>query len=171
VAAGNSSTKTDDFVMSRVFEAPRDLVWRVWTDPKHLSQWWGPKGFTVTNLTNDPRPGGIMHYCMNLPNGSKWWGKFAYREVVPNERLVFINSFSDPEANTVRPPFDEKWPLEMLSTVTFEAEGNRTRVTVRWIPWNADDEERRVFDKNRDSMRAGWTGTLDMLDDHLKRAR
>ena len=171
MAAGNSSGKTADFVMSRVFDAPRDLMWKVWTDPRHLTQWWGPKGFTITNLTNDPRPGGIMHYRMNLPNGDTWWGKFAYREVVRNERLVFINSFSDPEANTVRAPFEEKWPLEMLTTITFEAEGDRTKITVRWQPLNADAEEIATFDKNRDSMRGGWTGTMDQLADYLKRTK
>ena len=95
MAAGNSPNKTEDFVMSRAFDAPRDLVFEVWTDPKHLAQWWGPKGFSVSNLTNDPRPGGIMHYRMQPPSGDIWWGKFVYREVVPNERLVFINSFAD----------------------------------------------------------------------------
>jgi uncharacterized protein YndB with AHSA1/START domain len=169
VAGGNSTTEA--FVISRVFDAPRELVWTVWTDPKHLAQWWGPKGFAITNLTNDPRPGGIMHYSMQVPNGETWWGKFAYREVVPNERLVYLNSFSDAEANTVRAPFEEKWPREMLTTVTFGSEGDRTRVTIRWVPWNSDEEEHHVFDKNRDSMRGGWTGTLDQLAEHLKHAR
>ena len=68
----------------------------------------------------------------------------------------------------MRPPFEDKWPLEMLTTVTFESEGNRTRVTVRWQPYNADKDEIATFDKNRESMRAGWNGTLDQLTDHLK---
>jgi uncharacterized protein YndB with AHSA1/START domain len=170
VDAGSKATgrNADAFVISRVFDARRELMWKVWTDPEHLAQWWGPKGFTITNLTNDARPGGIMHYCMNLPNGEKWWGKFTYREVAPEQRLVYLNSFSDPDANTVRAPFLDKWPLEMLTTVTFEADGDQTRVTVSWIPWNADEEEAAIFDKGRDSMRGGWTGTFDMLAEHLK---
>lgn len=158
------------FVISRIFDAPRELMFRVWTDPKHLARWWGPKGVAIVSCTNDLRPGGIFHYCMRLPNGQDMWGKWVYREIVAPERLVFINSFSDPEGRTTRAPFSEAWPLETLSTITFAELGGRTTLTVEWIPINATDVERRTFAEGHDSMRGGWTGTFDQLADYLTKA-
>ena len=85
----------DDFVLSRVLNAPRDLVWKCFTDPEHMKHWWGPKGFKVLASKMDLRPSGIYHYGLQTPNGQVMWGKFIYREIVPQEKLVFINSFSD----------------------------------------------------------------------------
>ena len=85
----------DDFVPSRVLNAPRDLVWKCFTDPEHMKHWWGPKGFKVLASKMDLRQGGVYHYGLQTPNGQAMWGKFVYREIVPQEKLVFINSFSD----------------------------------------------------------------------------
>ena len=127
-----------DFVISCVFDAPRDLVWKCFTEPERMKQWWGPKGFTVIASKMDLRPGGIYHYGMKAPNGSPIWGKFVYREIVPPERLVFVNSFSDEQGGTTRHPGHERWPLEMLSTFTFEElPGGKTKFTVRWVTHNA----------------------------------
>ena len=93
-----------DFVISRVFDAPRDLVWRCFTEPEHMKQWWGPKGFTVLASKMDLRVGGTYHYGMKAPDGGTMWGKFVYREIVPQERLVFINSFSDEKGGITRHP-------------------------------------------------------------------
>ena len=70
-----------DFVMSRVFDAPRDLLWKCFTEPERMKQWWGPKGFTVIAATMDLRVGGTYHYGMTAPNGSTMWGLFTYREI------------------------------------------------------------------------------------------
>jgi uncharacterized protein YndB with AHSA1/START domain len=86
---------TAPFIISRVFDAPRDKVWRAWTEVEHLKQWWGPKGFSVTHCKLDLRPGGLMHYCLRTPNGQEMWGRWAILEVAKPERLVWINSFSD----------------------------------------------------------------------------
>ena len=88
-------TQSKDFVMSRVFDAPRALLWHCFTDPERMKHWWGPKGFTVLAAEMDLRVGGSYHYGMKAPNGSTMWGLFKYREIVPQEKLVFINSFSD----------------------------------------------------------------------------
>jgi len=166
-----AETKSDEFVISRVLDAPRELVWKCFTDPEHMKQWWGPKGFVVKVSKMDLRPGGTYHYCLQGPDGAPMWGKMAYREISPMDRIVFINSFSDEAGGTSRHPMAPTWPLEMLSIFTFEdVPGGKTRFTVRWSPHNATDEEQRTFDAGHDSMRQGWGGTLDKLEAYVKKA-
>jgi uncharacterized protein YndB with AHSA1/START domain len=162
----------EDFVMSRVFDVPRNLLWKCFTEPERMKQWWGPKGFKVLSAKMDLRPGGSYHYGMQSPDGHAMWGKFVFREVVPQERLVFINSFSDEKGGITRHPGNENWPLELLSSFTFEdMPGSKTKFTVRWAPHNANEEERKTFDTNRDSMRQGWGGTMDQLEAYLTKAK
>ena len=162
----------EDFVMSRVFDVPRDLLWKCFTEPERMKQWWGPKGFKVLSSKMDLRPGGSYHYGMQSPDGHAMWGKFVFREVVPQERLVFINSFSDEKGGITRHPGNKSWPLELLSSFTFEdMPGGKTKFTVRWAPHNASEEERKTFDTNRESMRQGWGGTMDQLEAYLPKAK
>ena len=120
----------------------------------------------------DLRPGGTYHYGMKAPNGSAMWGKFVFREIVAPERMVFINSFSDEAGGTTRHPMAPTWPLEMLSTFTFEEQpGGKTKVTIRWAPHNATEEERKTFDAGHDSMRLGWGGTMEQLEAYLAKAQ
>lgn len=158
------------FVISRVFDAPRDLVWKAWTETKLLEQWWGPKGFSVQVIKLDLRPGGIFHYRMRTPQGEDWWGKFVFREVAKPERLVFENSFSDEAGNVFRHPLHASWPLKMLSTVTFAEQAGKTTLTVQWVPISPTEQERKTFEEGHGSMRQGWTGTLDKLEAHLRKA-
>ena len=159
-----------DFVISRTFDAPRDLVWTCFTDAEHLKHWWGPKGFTVTHAKVDLRPGGTYHYAMKAPDGSTIWGKFVFREIAGPERMVFVNSFSDEAGGTTRHPGHASWPLEMVTVFTFEdVGGGKTRFTTRWTALNASPEEQKTFDTHHDSMRQGWTGTLDQLQAYLAR--
>jgi len=158
------------FEIARVFDAPRERVWQAWTEAERLKQWWGPKGFVVTRCKIDLRPGGMMHYCLRTPNGHDMWGKFAYREILKPERLVFVNSFSDPQGGVTRHPGHASWPLEMLSTILFEALGGKTKVTVQWVPADTSTEtERKTFDEGRDSMKMGWSGTFEQFTDYLKK--
>jgi uncharacterized protein YndB with AHSA1/START domain len=159
------------FIFSRVVDAPRDRVWQSWTEVERLKQWWGPKGFTVAHCKIDLRPGGVMHYCLRMPDGNAMWGKFVYREIVKPERLVFVNSFSDPKGGVTRHPGHASWPLEMLTTVIFEAQAAKTKVTVQWALFDtATDLERKTFDEGRDSMKMGWTGTMDQFVAYLAAA-
>ena len=68
------------FVISRTFDAPRDKVWKAWTERERLKQWFGPKGFTMPTCTLDLKPGGIFHYCLTTPQGQEIWGKWVFRE-------------------------------------------------------------------------------------------
>jgi uncharacterized protein YndB with AHSA1/START domain len=157
------------FIISRTFNAPRDLVWKAWTEREHM-QWWGPKGVSIHHAKLDLRPGGTFHYGMKTPEGREMWGKWVIREIVKPERLVFVNSFSDADGGLTRHPMSPHWPLELLSTVTFVAQGDKTLLTIQWLPLNATDIERKTFDEGHESMKNGWGGTLDRLTEHLAKA-
>lgn len=158
------------FVISRVLDAPRERVWKAWTDAGELKKWWGPQGFKVHSCKVDLRPGGIFHYGMTAPDGTDMWGKFTYREIAAPKKLVFIVSFSDPKGGVTRHPWSPGWPLQTMSTVEFEEQGPRqTKVTVTWLPHDATEAERKTFDEGRDSMKQGWGGTMDQFADYLKK--
>ena len=159
------------FEISRVFDASRDRVWKAWTEAERLKHWWGPAGFKVHTCKVDLRPGGSFLYGMTAPDGTDMWGKFAYREIEAPKRLVFINSFSDPKGGVTRHPWSPNWPLQMLSTVTFEEQpGGKTKVTVEWTPADGSSElERKTFDEGRASMTQGWGGTMDQFAAYLSK--
>jgi uncharacterized protein YndB with AHSA1/START domain len=159
-----------EFVISRVFDAPRELVWNSWTEPERLKQWWGPKGVTVVSCTVDLRPDGVFHYAMRMPDGQEMWGKFIYRETVRPERLVFIVSFSDKDGGVTRHPLVPTWPMETLSTVRFDEQGANTRITVKWVPHLATEVERKTFAEGHASVQQGWSGTFDQLAGYLTKA-
>lgn len=170
-SAPKAQSNVGDFVTTRIVNAPRDLVWKSWTELDRIKQWWGPKGFKVFHAALDLRPNGTFHYGIKSPDGHDMWGKFVYREITPPSRLVFISSFSDPEGNVTRAPFpDRPWPLRMLSTITFAEIGAKTEVSVRWAPYEATAEEQTSFDGMRDSMQQGWSGTFDQFADYLAKA-
>lgn len=159
----------EEFVIARVFDAPRELVWNAWTDPEHLKHWWGPKGFAWGSCTIDLRPGGVFHYSMRAPNGFEMWGKFVYREITPPERMVFIVSFSDEKGGTARHPMSQTWPLEVLNILTLSEHGCKTTLTMRGIPVNATEEERKTFKGGHPGMQQGFKGTMDQLDEYLSK--
>ena len=155
-----------EFAFSRTFDAPRERVWRAWTDAEALAQWWGPKGVTIRVLKLDLRPGGMFHYSMAFQPGHEMYGRFIYREIVAPERIVFIISFSDAAGGITRAPFPQLkglWPLEVLNVVTFTEQGGKTTIALRGGPIDATEEERKMYAANADSMRQGFGGTFDQL--------
>jgi len=167
-AAGASN----DFVLSRVFDAPRDLVWRCFTEPDHMKHWWGPKGFVVDRASMTLHPGGMFHYRLVAANGFEMWGRMTYREISPKDRIVCISAFSDESGGLAPHALAPEWPVEILVTLTFEDDGpGKTRLTVVSSPLDATDDEMRVFVAGHDSMKQGWGSTLDKLADHLAKAR
>jgi uncharacterized protein YndB with AHSA1/START domain len=170
LAAGTADANSAPFVIRRVVKAPRDLVYRIWTEREHLEQWFGPKGCTLTVDELDLRVGGVARYAMSFPGAATTWGKWVFREVSPPERLEFVASFADADGNSVHAPFDPQWPLEMLTTVTLEPHagiGNGTVITVQTKAHGASDAEQRTFDAGHDSMHGGWSGTFEVLDGYL----
>ena len=160
---------TDPFVISRVFDAPRERVWQAWTVPERLRQWFSPKGFTVIAAKMDLRAGGTYHYGMRMQDGKEMWGKWLIREVTPPERLVFVNTFSDAKGGLTRHPFAPDWPQQMLSTITFAEQGGRTTLAIRWEPIDASEAELKTFDNGRESMKQGWGGTFENFTAYLAR--
>jgi uncharacterized protein YndB with AHSA1/START domain len=158
------------FEITREFDAPRELVWKAWTEPARLAQWMGPKGSSLGRvLRHELRPGGVLHSCYVF-NGQEMWGKTVYREVEPVSRLVWVQSFSDETGALKRHPMAPIWPLEMLTTVLLDDLGGRTLLTLRWEPLNATEEERSAFLNAKPSMQGGWTGSFDSLADYLARS-
>jgi uncharacterized protein YndB with AHSA1/START domain len=161
----------DDFVISREFDAPRELVFKAYTEAERLAKWWGPKGFTMKSAKVDLRPGGTFHYGMVGPDGSEMWGKFVYREITPPERMVFIVSFSDENGGTTRHPMAPTWPLHMINTLTLTEHAGKTTVTLRAAAYQATDEERATFKAGHASMQGGFSGTFDQLEAYLAEAK
>ena len=164
----NTATKNADFVITRVFEAPRELVWKAFTDPGHMQHWWGPKGSTIVASKMDLRVGGTYLGAMRDPSGRVMWAKFVYRDIVPPQRLVWEHSFSDENGGLTRHPLSPTWPLTLLTTVTFEERSpDETTLTLRWAPLNATPEEQATFDAAHAGMTQGWGGSFDQLAAYL----
>ena len=159
------------FTISRTIDAPRELVWRAWTEAGLLGQWWGPKGLGTEVHAFDLRPGGAFHYAMVPPEGEKTFGKFTYREVAAPERLVFTNGFANEAGEYIRAPFGFAWPLEMLTIVTLEERDGKTHLTLVSSPVDATDEEREQFAGMHESMVQGFGGTFERLEELLAQER
>ena len=165
--AGKPAVIPTEFVITREFDAPRELVFKAWTEAERLARWWGPKGCAIEVRKLEVKPGGVFHYVMRLPNGQAMWGKFVYREIARPERMVFVNSFSDESSATRRSPFHESWPLEVLNTMTLAEHDGKTTLTLRGGPINATAEERKVFLSFHESMQKGFEGTFEQLEQYL----
>jgi uncharacterized protein YndB with AHSA1/START domain len=155
------------FAVTRTLDAPRDLVWKMWTDAEHLAKWWGPKGFTWIQGAIDLTPGGLFHYGMKAPTGQEMWGRFVFHAVAPPERLEFVNSFSDKDGAVVRAPFASDWPLEIYNTLTLTEQAGKTVLTLRGAPVNATAAERDKFRAMKPSLDQGFAGTLEQLEGYL----
>jgi uncharacterized protein YndB with AHSA1/START domain len=158
---------SSEFKISRSFNAPRDLVWKCFTDAEHMKHWWGPKGFKVIHSKMDFRPGGMYHYGLRTPQEQEMWGRMVYREIIAPERIQWINSFADEKGNLARHSGHESWPLEMFSTLVLTEKNGKTTFALTWSPLNPTDVERTTFDEGHASMTGGWTGTLNQLEDYL----
>jgi uncharacterized protein YndB with AHSA1/START domain len=144
-------------VITRVFDAPRELVFKAWTDPTQVAQWWGPKGFTNPVCEVDARPGGAIRILMRAPDGVDHPMTGFFREVVAPERLVFTNVAVDQAGNPL---------LEGLTTVTFAAHGGKTKLTVQTRAVGLVAHAARMLE----GMEAGWTQSIDRLEAHVARA-
>jgi PhnB protein len=158
------------FVISHTFDAPRERVWKAWTERDRLMHWFGPKGSTMAAAKLDFRPGGKFHYCLKTPEGQPMWARFVYREIAAPERIVWVHSFSDEHGGLARAPFSDTWPLELVAAATLSSEGGRTKVTIEWAPLKPTEAEQKTFDALHESMTQGWTGTFEQLAAYLAKA-
>jgi uncharacterized protein YndB with AHSA1/START domain len=157
----------EQFVINRSFDAPLQTVFEMWTDPKHLSQWLPPAGFTMEFLRADIRTGGKSFYCMKAPNMTMY-GRAEYLEVA-KPRIVYTQQFCDEKENVSRHPMAPTWPETLLTTILLTEEDPQcTRVTVTMEPYGKTaDGEVAVFVQSKGGMTQGWTGTFDKLEEHL----
>ena len=170
LGGGRAAAPVAEVVVTREFDAPRDLVWKAWTEPERLAQWWGPPGSEIRVKGLDLRAGGTFLYSMQTPNGPEMWGKFVYREVNPQECLVFVNAFSDEKGGLTRNPWIAGWPLEILNTLTLTEHVAKTTLTLRGGPINATVEELQAFAAGVAGMKQGFAGTFKQLDRYLAQA-
>ena len=145
-----------ELTITRVFDAPRALVFKVWTDPEHLAQWWGPQGFTNPVCEFDARVGGELRIHMRGPDGSIYPMKGVIREFVPPERLVFTSIAVDAVGNHL---------LEGLTTVLFDEENGKTKLTLH-TGMVAVVEMAKA---NLQGMEMGWTQSIDKLQAYIAR--
>jgi uncharacterized protein YndB with AHSA1/START domain len=154
-----------ELVMTRVFDAPRELVWKVWTEPERVKHWWGPKSFTAPVCKMDLRVGGAYLYCMRSPEGRDYWTTGVYREIVPPERIVCTGSFADEKGDQVPAShygMGGDWPSELRVTVTFEDHEGKTKLTLRYVGIPAGEMS--------DLTAAGWNESFDKLAEALAKA-
>jgi len=155
MAAGNSAANSQEIeertlVLSRVFDAPRALVFKVWAQPEHLARWWGPRGFTLISYKAEVRVGGTYRFGVRSPENTDHWAHGTYREVTRPERLVFTHAWEHP---------DGKPKHETLVTLTFAEQGDKTKLTLKQTQFESVT--------SRDLHRGGWSSTLDLLAEYL----
>jgi uncharacterized protein YndB with AHSA1/START domain len=156
VEAERATATTDrDLVITRVFDAPRELVFQAWVDPAQFARWWGPEGFSAPVAELDAVPGGAWRSCIRrAADGLDIWSSGIYREIVPPERLVFTFAWDREGGGRGH---------ETLVTVTFaEQQGGKTRMTFRQAVFESVEQ--------RDGHQGGWNSAFDRLAEHVTRA-
>jgi uncharacterized protein YndB with AHSA1/START domain len=161
---------TGQFVIFRMVDAPRERVWRAFSDGKELAVWMGPKGAQTGHADMDFRVGGSYHYSMKT-GGVELWGLATYKEIVKPERLVYVQQFSDKDRGMGIHPMAPTWPKRMLTTVYFQDFGPKTLISLYWEPIEPTAVERKTFSDGMDGMKGGWGGSFDRLDEFLKEGK
>lgn len=151
----NASAARPDMTIVRVFDAPRRLVWKAWTNPQHLARWFGPKGFTNPVCEVDARPGGVLRITMQSPDGTLYPMEAVFDEVIEPERLVWTTSVEH-EGNV---------SFDIRQVTTFAERGGKTEVTTQAFVLRSTPEAADALG----GMEQGWTQSLDKLGDALAR--
>lgn len=160
------------FSISHLFHVPRETIWQAWTQQEHLMKWFGPKGASMRHATVDLRVGGQFHYCMSHPNGMELWGRWVFQTISPPDKLEFISSFSNERGEITPAPFPglDDFPPQTWTTVTFLEHAGKSRgtlVTVESRPFQGTQAQCDFFSAFHDSMRQGWSGTMQQLTEYL----
>ena len=153
-----------EYILDREFDAPRDMVWRAWTDPALLSRWYGPGVETVIHKF-DLAPGGVWLNEMKWGENSML-SKMVFKEVTAPEKLVWDHfSSTDSEWNSIKNPKMPDWPDVLLTKVTFEDAGAKTKVRLSQIPIDASDAEIACFAQMMEGMSKGWGSGYAIMDE------
>jgi uncharacterized protein YndB with AHSA1/START domain len=152
--ANDKSSESDrEILFIRVFDAPRELVFAAWTDPERITRWWGPRGFTTTTYKMEVKPGGIWRYVMHGPDGRDYQNRIVYTEIVEPELIAYEHGGDE-----------ETEPVHFRVTVTLEAQGSQTKLTMRAL-FPSAEERNRVAEEY--GAIEGGKQTLDRLAEHL----
>lgn len=154
-----------EYILDRVFDAPREMVWRAWTNPELLSRWYGPGIDTIIHKF-DLEPGGVWLNEMKWGEKSDL-SKMAFQEVIPLEKMVWHHSSTDADWNVVSNPMMPDWPRVLLTTVTFEDDGAKTKVRLSQVPLDASDAEIACFASAMAGMDKGWGSGFKIIEEIL----
>lgn len=160
-----------ELVITRVFDAPRERVWRNWTDPEEVKKWWGPKDFIAPHISMDFRVGGKYVYCMRGAAGpdapiKDYWSTGKFTEIMPMEKIMLIDSFADEKGNIVPATYygmSKDFPLEMPIMIVFEEyNGGKTKLTLKYFDVSG------INATDLSNMEQGWNQSLDKFAEALK---
>ena len=161
---------TGQFVIFRLVDAPRERVWRAWTEPKEMGAWFGPKGSETTYSDLAFRVGGAYHNAMKT-GGVELWGLMNYLEIEKPAKLVYVQQFSDKDRGLGVHPMAPTWPKKTHTTVLFEDFGPKTLISLYWLPVEASAAELKTFADGMGGMKGGWGGSFDRLDAFLSEGK
>ena len=150
-----------EYVLERTFDAPRELVWRTWTEEEFLSRWYGPGVETVIHKL-DVQPGGLWLNEMKFGEKSGYQ-RVEYTEVMPPEKLVWLHSMSDADWNVSANPMMPDWPRVLLTTMTFEEADGKTSMKLTWVPHEASEAEITCFAEAIAGMDKGWAAGMEIV--------
>jgi len=163
-----TTVQKEDLVITRIIDAPLEMVWKAWTDPKQVIRWWGPKYYTSPTCKIDLREGGKFIFCMRAPKdqgGQDSYTTGVYKKILPMERLEFTQSLSDKDGNKIDPAqagMPPDFPKEMHMVIGFKAKGNKTELTITVYGFTAGQMYVYAL--------AGWHQSIDKLAEYLAKA-
>lgn len=161
-----TQTAEESIVIERIFDAPPALVWKAWTDPEHFMRWWGPQHFTSPVCQMDLRVGGKYLYCMESPDGQRYFSTGIYQEVIPNQRLVYTDNFADADGNIVPMSYynmGDDTIHDMRIIITLEDVDGKTKMTMTQIAAPTTDSH-----ATSDMAIMGWNQSFDKLAETLR---
>lgn len=156
----------EEFVITRTFNAPRELVFNAFANEEALSKWWGPAGMQLIVLRLNFEPKGTFHYKMEA-NGHAMYGIFHYKNIEPTHLIEYVSSFSNENGDITKAPFDIDFPLELFNQVTLTENNGKTILRLQGYPVNASKEQEAVYVSMFASMQQGFGGTFDKLEKYL----
>ena len=159
----SATHKLHELVITREFDAPASALWQAWTKPEYAKRWWAPKSFTCPVAEIDFRIGGKFRLCFRSSEGKDLWGTGIYKEIVPNKRIAYTDSFADEKGNVVPASYydmTDDYPIEMHITVTFTEKDGRTLMTLRHSGMPEGEQS--------DMANQGWNESFDKLEELLK---
>jgi len=165
----NQNNKAE-LIITREFNAPKEIVFNAFANAEALAEWWGPPGVPITVVKFDFKTNGVFHYKTDM-QGQIAFGKFVYKQIQKYDIIEFISSFSDENCGIIRAPFSDKFPLEIFNHIKFTEQNNKTTITLSGHPVNATEDELQFFSQISAGMQQGFAGTFNQLENYLSKSK